>query len=111
VAAHSIVLLSSYLFIIGFYTLAISISHDRSLRQSIRSSALEVSKLLDSIGTAQMEQDIQKRVLTVTRKTQELMIEETGIQSSLSEDDVKLYLQQVIEEVKKSKSRPNRVNQ
>jgi len=51
-----------------------------------------------------MEQEIQKRVLAVTRKTQEVLTEETGIHSSLNEDDMKLYLQQVIEEVKKSKT-------
>jgi hypothetical protein len=32
------------------------------------------------------------------------MTEKTGIQSSLSEDDMKQYLQQVIEEVKKTKN-------
>jgi hypothetical protein len=31
------------------------------------------------------------------------MAEETGIQPSLSEDDMKQYLQQVIEEVKRTK--------
>jgi hypothetical protein len=51
-----------------------------------------------------MEQEIQKRMLSVTSKTQELMTEETGIQSFLSEDDMKQFLQQVIEEVKKTKS-------
>jgi hypothetical protein len=38
------------------------------------------------------------------------MSEETGIQSSLSEDDMKLYLQQVIEEVQESKNKPNRTS-
>jgi hypothetical protein len=31
------------------------------------------------------------------------MIEETGIQPSLSEEDIRVYLQQVIDEVKKTK--------
>jgi hypothetical protein len=31
------------------------------------------------------------------------MTEETGVQSSLSEDDIKGYLKQVIQEVRKSK--------
>jgi hypothetical protein len=46
-------------------------------------------------------------VLAVTRKTQEVMTEEIAIQSSLSDDDMKLYLKQVIEEGKKSKSSTN----
>ena len=68
VAADSISSLSSYLFVIGFYALAISISHDRLLRQSIRSSALEVSKLLDVLGTPNVEQEIETRVLSTARK-------------------------------------------
>ena len=42
---------------------AISVSEDSKLRQSIRHVALREPKLLDSIGIAQMEQEIQKRVL------------------------------------------------
>jgi hypothetical protein len=95
---------SSYLLLLGVYSSAISVSEDSKLRQSIRQVALREPKLLDSIGTAQMEQEIQKRVLAVTRKTQEVLTEETGIQPSLNDDDMKLYLQQVIEEVKKSKT-------
>jgi hypothetical protein len=34
------------------------------------------------------------------------MTEETGVQSSLTDDDVKEYLEQVIEEVKKEKQTP-----
>jgi hypothetical protein len=34
------------------------------------------------------------------------MTEESGIQSSLTDDDVKEYLEQVIEEVKKEKRTP-----
>src|SRR6266516_5659958 len=45
VTSHSLVLLASYLFTIGLYSLVISISQDSSLRKSIRNSALEVSKL------------------------------------------------------------------
>jgi hypothetical protein len=55
-----------------------------------------------------MEQEIQKRVLSVTKKTQELMTEETGIQSSLSEDDMKHCLEQVIREVKMQKTGPGK---
>ena len=57
-----------------------------------------------------MEQEIEKRVLAATRKTQELMAEETGIQSSLSEDDMKQYLEQVIREVKMQKTTTGKNN-
>ena len=56
-------------------------------------------KLLDSIGSAQMEQEIQKKVIEFTKRNQDRMAEETGIQSSLTEEDMKEYLQQVIKEI------------
>lgn len=71
---------------------------------------MKESRLLDSIGTAQMEDEIQKKVITFTKRNQDRMAEETGIQSSLSEEDVKEYLQQVIREVKKQKTTPNKTN-
>jgi len=38
------------------------------------------------------------------------LLKETGIQSSLSEEDVSEYLQQVIREVKKQKATTNKSN-
>jgi hypothetical protein len=70
---------------------------------SIRSFALKESKLLDSIGTAQMEQEIQRKVITFTKRIQDRMTEESEIQSSLTEEDMKEYLEQVIREVKKDR--------
>ena len=69
VAAHSLVFLSSYLFSIGLYSLAISTSQDISLRKSIKNSTLEVVKLLDITGTSQLKQDIEKKVLDVARNS------------------------------------------
>jgi len=95
--------LSSYLLLLGVYSSAISVSEDSKLRQSIKQFALSEPKLLDSIGTSHMEQEIQKKVLVLTKLNRDRMAEETGIQTSMSDDDMKLYLQEVIEEVKKDK--------
>jgi hypothetical protein len=51
-----------------------------------------------------MEQEIQKQVIMLTKRSRDMMVEESGISSSLSEDDVKLYLEQVIKEVTKNDS-------
>jgi hypothetical protein len=102
--------LSSYLLLLGVYSSAISVSEDSKLRQSIREFTLAEPKLLDSIGTAHMEQEIQKRVLALTRKNQSSLEEETGIQSSLTDDDMKHYLGHVIEEIKKGRPNSNNRN-
>ena len=46
--------LSSYLLLIGIYSSVISVAEDSKLRQSIRNYAIKESRLLDSIGTAEM---------------------------------------------------------
>jgi hypothetical protein len=52
IAGHSLVLLSSYLFSMGLYLLAIALSQDSSLRISIKKS---VVNLIGDIGTANRE--------------------------------------------------------
>ena len=47
--------LASYLLLIGIYSSAISVAEDSNLRRSIRSFAMKESRLLDSIGMAQVE--------------------------------------------------------
>lgn len=98
-ASVSFMGLASYLVLIGIYSSAISISEDSRLRSSIRDFAMKEANLLDSIGSAHMEQEIQKRVITITKQNQDRMTEESGIQSSLTEEDMKEYLQQVIKEI------------
>lgn len=103
-ATVSLVGISSYLILIGIYSSAVSVSHDISLRKSIRNSVEEQAKLLHSVGTAQMEQEMESRIMRITREQQSNLIGETGIQSSLSEEEVKKYLAEVIEEVKDKKT-------
>ncbi len=100
VAAHSLVFLSSYLFSIGLYSLAISTSQDISLRKSIKNSTLEVVKLLDITETSQLKQDIEKKVLDVAKKQQSVLLKRTGIEPSLTEYDMKQYLGTVLKDIK-----------
>jgi len=93
--------LASYLIFLGIYSSAISVAEDSTLRQSIRRFAIKESKLLDSIGTAEMEREIQRKVVVFTKRNQEQMLEETGIASSLTKQDVKEHLELVINNVVK----------
>jgi hypothetical protein len=96
--------LSCYLIYTGLYSSAISVSQDANLRQSIRKSAIKEIKFLENMGSAQMEQELQKRVLTIAKKNSDIMTEDTGVQPSLSEDDMKQYLEEVIREIKVRKA-------
>ena len=104
VVAITFVGLSSYLMLIGIYFSAISVSQDINLRQYIHRILAKDSKLLDGIGTAQMQQEIERKVLAITKERQGLMEEETGVQSSFEEEDIKGYLDKVMEEIRKTKN-------
>ena len=58
-------------------------SEDINLRQTIRKSAIEESKLLVSIGSAQMHQQLERKVLQSAKDRAEKMTSETGVQLSL----------------------------
>ena len=92
--------LSCYLIYTGLYSSAISVSQDLALRQSIRQSVKEQSKFLESMGTAQMEAELQTRVLRTAKKASDSMEEETGLESSMTEDDMKDYMEIVMNELK-----------
>jgi hypothetical protein len=91
--------ISTYLIYVGLYSSAVTVSQDLALRQSIRKSVTAQSKLLDSIGTAQMETELQRRVLTVAKKTSGDMAEKTGVEASMTEDEIKDYIGRVIKEL------------
>src|SRR5215218_1166989 len=80
-----------------------SLSQDNESRFSIRRSAITNPKLLDSIVRAQREQALLKEILKIAKQT-EKTAEESGVQPSVSEDDMKEYLEEVIQEIKGIKS-------
>jgi hypothetical protein len=102
IACASMIGLSSYFVMIGIYSSATSLAHDAKLRQTIRTYAVTESKLLDRIGMADMEQNIQNKVLKMTKETRKSMLSETGINPSLSDQEIKKYLSEVLEEVHKT---------
>ena len=57
-----------------------------------------------------MEEEIQKRVIELTKQNQDSMVEEFGIRSCLTEEDMKQYLQEVLNEVQKYKTTTNKTN-
>jgi hypothetical protein len=102
IATVSALPLSLFMILNGLSYSAISVAQDETLRRSIRKSVKDM-KFLESIGTAQMEQELQKRVLTIAKENSDVMTEKTGVQPSLSEDEMKEYLNMVANEIKRTK--------
>jgi hypothetical protein len=90
---------SSYLMLVGIYSSAISVAQDSRLRRVIRKSVQQQSSLLDKIGTAQMQQEIENKVLSTIRSQAENLRSETGIETSLDENEIRDYMKEVITKI------------
>lgn len=102
-AASSFVSTAAFLLSLGFYSSAVSVSHDTRLRKLIREYVKDHQqhmKFLDNIGTAQGEQEIQKRVLETLKHSSDIMEQDSGVQSSMTDNEIKDYLQLVLKELK-----------
>jgi hypothetical protein len=96
----SFVGLAAFLILAGLHHSAISVAHDVRLRQLIKNSAIKESKLLDSMASAQMAQELQNKILDVTKENAQMMEQESGTRPSLTDHDITNYLNRVINEVK-----------
>jgi hypothetical protein len=102
--------LSCYLIYNRLYYSAISVSQDMTLRQSIRRSIMEQSKLLDSMGSAEMEREVQKQVLIVAKNTYAAMADKSGVEASMKEDEMKSYMEFVMNELKGKRGSGSKVD-
>jgi hypothetical protein len=100
VAAHSLVFLFSYLFVIGLCSLAISIAHHSALRKSIRKSTVE---LLGDMGTAQMEQEILGRIRKLAQSKKQDLEDQSGISSSVTIEAIREYTKLIVTELQRKK--------
>jgi len=94
--------LSCYLIYVGLYSSAVTVSQDMTLRLSIRKSITDQTKFLDSIGSAHMERELQSTVLKIAKKHSDVLTEKTGVEASMTESDIKDYMEMVLSEVHKS---------
>ncbi len=96
--------LASFVFYVGLYSSAISISEDAKLLKSIRRAAVKELKLLDSIGRAQMNALLEDKVADLVKEHHDKVVGEVGVQPSLSEEDAKHYLDDIIKELDKHRN-------
>jgi hypothetical protein len=99
----SLVGFSSYYILYGIYSSSVSVSEDVTLRNLIRKSATSQLKFLTSMSQGYLQDRIINQVYDATQKFEENIEEQTGISPSLSEDEIKLYIRQVIDELRTNK--------
>lgn len=102
IATISFVDLTSYLIYVGIYFSAISITLDTQLREEIRKHIVGQFSLLDSIGTAKRDLEIQKTALKVIGEQAKLSEEEAGLK--VSDNELTGYLEVVMTELNEYKA-------
>jgi len=97
----SFMVLSSYYILIDIYHSAISVAQDTKLRRYVMQSKKSVEKqlgFLGNIGSSEKEQEVQKVVETLTKNFVDKMEQDTGVPTSLDENEIKEYIQMMIRE-------------
>ena len=104
-ATITVLNIAGYLMLLGIYGSATLVSANTNLRRSIHKHALE-SKLLNLIGHAEFEREIQRTVGKIIADKPDIeVVSETEYE--LDEEELKRYLEVVIKEVNKGEKLPD----
>ena len=101
VAGRALMLLASFMLCAGFYLSAVHMAQDSRVRRLIKTSA--GSKVFGAMATAQLKQENETRVLDIIEKQSEVIKEQTGVYTSLEQEDVKTYLDRALQELQSKK--------
>ena len=99
VLSISLIGFSCYLIYSGLYSAAQTVSQDNALLRSISKSVTEQANFLGGIGTAQRNKELESRVLKIAKNLEEEIEEKSGVETSLTENEVVDYVQYVINEI------------
>jgi hypothetical protein len=100
---RAFLVLASFLFSIGIYSVALSVAQDSELRDLARKYVKEYS-LLDTLGNAQENAEIMRKLVKLIHQHADAMKKETGVESSMLDDnEARRYLDLVIGETRGKK--------
>ena len=91
--------LSSFLLLVGIYSAAVSVSNDVRIRKAIRNSIEKESELIGDIGDAELDMELRAKVFSMMDKLSRRLQEDTQVESSLTDEDIRDYTNKVIQEV------------
>jgi hypothetical protein len=100
---RAFLVLASFLFSIGIYSVALSVAQDAELRHLARKYAKEYA-LLDTLGNAQENAEIMRKLVKLIHQHADAMEKETGVESSMLDDnEARRYLDLVVMETRGKK--------
>jgi hypothetical protein len=95
---RAFIVLASFLFSIGIYSVALSVAQDVELRHLARKYAKEYA-LLDTLGNAEEKAETMRNIVKLIHQHADAMEKETAVESSMLDDnEVREYLELVIRE-------------
>ncbi len=80
-----------------------SVSNDVRIRKAIRNSIEKESELIGDIGDAELDMELRAKVFSMMDKLSKRLQEDTQVESSLTDEDIKDYTHMVIQEVVRRK--------
>ena len=102
---RAFLVLASFLFTIGIYSVALSVAQDAELRHLARKYVKEYA-LLDTLGNAQENAEIMRKLVKLIHQHADAMEKETGVESPMLDDnEVRQYLDLVITETMRREKR------
>jgi hypothetical protein len=107
IGSVSYVGISSYLILIGIFFSAASVSQDRKILAHLQKSTVEELKLLESMGSSENKERLMDITTRIVKKNQSEMVEASGVESSLGEDEMRDYIKDVISEIESSRRKRN----
>jgi hypothetical protein len=100
---RAFLVLASFLFSLGIYSVALSVAQDAELRQLARKYVKEYS-LLDTLGNAQENAEIMRKLVKLIHQHADAMEKETAVESPMLDDnEVRHYIDLVIMEIRGKK--------
>jgi hypothetical protein len=99
---RAFLVLASFLFSTGIYSVALSLAQDARLRHLARKYAKEYA-LLDTLGNAQMDAEIKRKYVKLIHDHAGAMKKETGVEPLTDDNEIRQYLDLVIRETREKK--------
>ena len=101
----SLISISSFLLLIGLYSLAYSMAYDKRLLENARKMVNQkASRFLYDIGSAQWQKELDKTIPSIMNSNLS-PVNEDNVPTSLTEEEVKDYINEISKEMKKARDK------
>jgi hypothetical protein len=100
IAYISIIGFASYLILVGIFSSSISYSQDVILRKKIQKAIEKEFIFLNLIGKPELEKQLLKKITLISVNLANDLEKDTGIKSSIEEEDMQNYISEIMNELK-----------